>query len=43
LYGAYYYEIVKLSEQKKLFGQVQHGFEISARCRRARKGMFDAT
>ena len=43
LYGSYYYEIVKLSEQQKLFGQVQHGFEISARARRARKGMFDAT
>ena len=43
LYGDYYYEIVKLSEDTKLFGQVQHGFEISARCRRARKGLFDAT
>ena len=43
LYGDYYYEIVKLSEDSKLFGQVDHGFEISARCRRARKGMFDAT
>ena len=43
LYGDFYYEIVKLSEQHKLFGQVEHGFEISARCRRARKGMFDAT
>lgn len=43
LYGSYYYEIVKLTEQKKLFGQVEHGFEISARCRRARKGLFDAT
>jgi hypothetical protein len=43
LYGEYYYEIVKLSEPKKLFGQVDHGFEISARCLRARKGLFDAT
>ena len=43
LYGDYYYEIVKLSEDTKLFGQVEHGFEISARCRRARKGLFDAT
>ena len=43
LYGDYYYEIVKLTEDTKLFGQVQHGFEISARCRRARKGLFDAT
>ena len=43
LYGDYYYEIVKLTEDTKLFGQVHHGFEISARCRRARKGLFDAT
>jgi len=43
LYGDYYYEIVKLSEDSKLFGQVHHGFEISARCRRSRGGLFDAT
>jgi hypothetical protein len=43
LYGEYYYEIVKLSEDTKLFGQVDHGFEISAICKRARKGLFDAT
>ncbi len=43
LYGSYYYEIVKLTEARKLFGQVDHSFEISARCRRARKGLFDAT
>ena len=42
LYGAYYYEIVKLVESKLLFGQIDHSFEISARCRRARKGLFDA-
>ena len=43
LYGDYYYEIVKLVEPRKLFGQVDYSFEISARCRRARKGLFDAT
>ena len=43
LYGEYYYEIVKLSEDRKLFGQVDHDFELSARCRRARQGLFDAT
>ena len=43
LYGSYYYEIVKLVEARKLFGQVDHSFEISARCRRARKGLFDAS
>ncbi len=43
LYGDFYYEIVKLSENTKLFGQVDHSFEISAICKRARKGVFDAT
>ena len=43
LYGEYYYEIVKLSEPTKLFGQVDHSFEIAATCKRARKGLFDAT
>tara|TARA_R100000664_G_scaffold22204_1_gene31631 strand:+ start:2083 stop:2571 length:489 start_codon:yes stop_codon:yes gene_type:complete len=43
LYGKIYYEIVKLSEPRKLFGQVGHSFEISATCKRARKGLFDAT
>ena len=43
LYGDFYYEIVKLSEPTKLFGQVEHSFEISATCKRARKGVFDAT
>tara|TARA_Y100000592_G_scaffold19478_1_gene29885 strand:+ start:1915 stop:2403 length:489 start_codon:yes stop_codon:yes gene_type:complete len=43
LYGDIYYEIVKLSEPKKLFGQVGESFEISAICKKARKGLFDAT
>ena len=43
LYGDYFYEIVKLSEPQKLFGQVDHSFEIAATCKRARKGLFDAT
>tara|TARA_B100001123_G_C15280513_1_gene1013836 strand:+ start:1189 stop:1677 length:489 start_codon:yes stop_codon:yes gene_type:complete len=43
LYNNYYYEIVKLSEPKLLFGQADREFEIAARCRRARKGLFDAT
>ena len=43
LYGEYYYEIVKLAEPKLLFGQADQAFEISARCMRARKGIFDAT
>ena len=43
LYGDLYYEIVKLSSSRRLFGQVNHTFEISALCKRARKGLFDAT
>ena len=37
LYDDNYYEIVKLTEHKLLFGQAGQSFEISARCRRARK------
>ena len=43
LYGKIYYEIVKLSQPKKLFGQVDQSFEIIATCKRARRGTFDAT
>jgi hypothetical protein len=43
LYGDHYYEIIKLSEPKLLFGQAKKELEISATCKRARKGLFDAT
>jgi len=43
LYGDKYYEIITLSKPKNLFGQVEHSFEIAAKCRKARKGLFDAT
>jgi hypothetical protein len=43
LYGERYYEIIKLSSSRRLFGQVDQKFEISALCKRARKGLFDAT
>jgi len=43
LYGDLYYEIMALSSQRRLFGQVNQTFEISAKCKRARKGLFDAT
>ena len=43
LYNDNYYEIVTLSQPKLLFGQAGEDFEIVARCRRARKGLFDAT
>ena len=43
LYGDILYEIVTLSEPKQLFGQIDHKLEISAKCIRAREGLFDAT
>jgi len=41
LYGDEYYEIVTLSQPKQLFGQIEHQLEISAKCVRARQGLFD--
>ena len=43
LYGDIHYEIVTLGEPKQLFGQIEHRFEISAKCIRAREGLFNAT
>ena len=43
LYGKILYEIVTLSEPKQLFGQIDHLLEISAKCIRAREGLFDAS
>ena len=42
-YGKFYYEIVSLSETKQLFGQIDHKFEITAKCIRSREGLFDAS
>ena len=42
LYGDIYYQIVKLTESKQLFGQIDHRFEIIAECSRARDGLFNA-
>ena len=41
-YGSLYYEIVKLTEPKLLFGQEDTQFEITAECIRAREGQFNA-
>ena len=41
LYGDSYYEIVTINEPKQLFGQIDHRIEISAKCVKARKGLFD--
>lgn len=43
LYGSFHYEIVTLNEPRQIFGQVDHKMEISAKCIRARKGLFDAS
>ena len=43
LYGKFFYEIVTLAEPKQLFGQIDHRLEISAKCIRAREGLFDAS
>ena len=42
-YVKIYYETVTLSEPRKLFGQVNHSFEIAGTCLRARRGLCDAT
>ncbi len=43
LYGDIYYEIMSLSEPRQLFGQINHRFEITAKCVRAREGLFDGS
>jgi transposase len=40
-YGMTFYEIVKLSEPRPLFGQVEHKMEIQATCVRVREGFFN--
>jgi len=42
-YGSDFYEIVKLTEPKQLFGQIEHRFEITAMCIDARQGLFDGS
>ena len=41
LYNDDYYEIMTLSEPKRLFGQAENQLEITAKCSRARQGLFD--
>ena len=43
LYGKDYYEIVDISHPKELFGRTEHKMEITAKCTRAREGLFDAS
>ena len=41
LYSDLFFEIVSLAEPKQLFGQMDHRFEITAKCIYSRKGLFD--
>jgi len=43
VYGDVFYEIVTLAEPKQMFGQIDHRMEITAKCIRAREGLFDAS
>jgi hypothetical protein len=40
-YGDAFYEIVTLSEERQLFGQVDHLFQIIAKCIKTRRGLID--
>jgi hypothetical protein len=40
-YDNRHYQIVSLAEPKRLFGQQDHKLEITAKCIRAREGLFD--
>ena len=42
-YEKQYFEIVKLGQPRKLFGQDNKEVEIVATCRKAREGLFDAS
>ena len=42
LYGTLLYQIATLQEPKRLFGQIEHRLEVSAKCVRARDGVFNA-
>ena len=42
-YGKNFYEIVKLSEPKEIFGQVDRRMEIVAECIKSREGYFDGS
>jgi len=42
-YDNRHYQIVSLSEPKRIFGQAEHRMEIVAKCIRAREGVFDGT
>ena len=42
-YGSTYYEIVTLEEPREVFGRADERIEVSAKCIKAREGLFDAS
>jgi len=42
-YGDRFYQIISLSEPSQIFGQINHKMEITAKCVKAREGLFDST
>jgi len=42
LYGDIHYEIVELEEPKRMYGQIDNRYEITAKCITAREGKFNA-
>ena len=40
-YGEQFFQIVTVSEPTRLFGQIEHMMEISAKCVKVREGIFD--
>jgi hypothetical protein len=42
-YGKNFYEIVKLSEPKEMFGQADRRMEVAAECIKSREGYFDGS
>jgi len=42
-FGSFFYQIVKTSEPRLMFGQVENKVETTVKCVRAREGLFDAT
>lgn len=41
-YGCDFYEILSLSEPREIFGQAERKIEVSAKCIKARRDLFDA-
>jgi hypothetical protein len=40
-YGEQFFQIVTVSEPTRLFGQIEHMMEVSAKCVKVREGVFD--